>query len=751
MEAFLEPDVPKNPPSYYLPMMAREVFSVVRKHAWIPVAAITYVLGRVAAFYWSVDCIYLILNATSTSVNQAAASVMEAALIDLNNTSQSGDALFPEIAWKIVLYVALWFLCDPSLKLIDAIMIRISAPLSERLTLRLLHAYFHKSEAQAATVPPINVIHHFGNIHEYIAPTYTIAVAKLVASAVELIGLACFIGLVSTPVLGIYLAMLAACFIVGIPVAHRCIGLAFEYFIRRLGASYHYFGAHLASYDIAIIYDQIEKEMTDAAGWARQLTKKTTARRGIDAVAANVIRVPQALGLMGVLLYAVYLQLQQDKLEGGDFLLLFLYQFQGNYCINNFFAAYNKIVANYPNFRRLLDYIDEVPSGLPDASRRTIQVNNEHVGVEFDGVCFSHPGGTFVLENVNFRVIPGQMYAIVGESGGGKSTLIKLMLDRFALSAGRVLIGGEVAATLGLQEIVKHVAILLQASTIRTDTILENIRYARPAATDEEVVQAAHAAGLSKLVEEGRMGQSAGVGGRLLSGGEQRRVAIARVLLLRDQASVFVFDEPDTGLNAKVVQTIFNLIHELKNLGKAVIVITHTPVEMLPFKFDGVVQIEDFHPRPTNESEEDEFPPLDVEPLNPSSRAVSDLRKQQEAERNERSGGGPEMPVTLQLATASAHEDSGKESSDDSLAGGGGAGLTRRQPPRFPRFFFSGAGGGDESSSPDPDRSSPQVTDALLASDDSRRPASLRTTDNLLRKTTPRRKKKSRGKRPSSC
>jgi ABC-type multidrug transport system fused ATPase/permease subunit len=169
--------------------------------------------------------------------------------------------------------------------------------------------------------------------------------------------------------------------------------------------------------------------------------------------------------------------------------------------------------------------------------------------------------------------------AIVGPSGAGKSTLVKLLLRFADPTAGRVLLDGRDLRALTLTGVRRNIAVQLQESHILDASLADNVRYARPAATEAEVEAALQAAaavdfrdglgadGLARLAQHGRR----------LSGGQRRRVEIARLLI--QDAPVVVLDEPTAALDA---DTARHVMRSLKTLlaGRTVIVITHDPVAL---------------------------------------------------------------------------------------------------------------------------------------------------------------------------
>lgn len=213
-------------------------------------------------------------------------------------------------------------------------------------------------------------------------------------------------------------------------------------------------------------------------------------------------------------------------------------------------------------FARIFEYLDLVPaiSDAPDA----IDVSDAPGpigGIEFRDVVFRYPdaaeSGRPTLRGVSFRVDPGQHVAFVGPSGAGKTTVLYLTPRMYEASGGTVLFAGEDVRRLTQESIIDHVGIVSQETYLFHATIAENLRYAKPGASDAELVAACRAANIHHVIEGFENGYDTLVGerGYRLSGGEKQRIAIARVLL--KDPPVLLLDEATSALDTvseRVVQ-----------------------------------------------------------------------------------------------------------------------------------------------------------------------------------------------------
>ena len=194
--------------------------------------------------------------------------------------------------------------------------------------------------------------------------------------------------------------------------------------------------------------------------------------------------------------------------------------------------------------------------------------------IEFEGVSLSHGRGGAVLQNVSFRAEPGQTLAVAGASGSGKSTIADLLVRLLDPDAGTVRLDGHDLRTLRTHDVRRHVQIVDQDPVLFYATIDENVRYAKPDASDAEVLQALEAAGLARFVASLPDGVRTMVGDRglALSAGERQRVVLARSFLAAP--SVLVLDEPSAALDPTAErEVIAGFRHVMR--GRTVIVISH--------------------------------------------------------------------------------------------------------------------------------------------------------------------------------
>jgi len=182
-------------------------------------------------------------------------------------------------------------------------------------------------------------------------------------------------------------------------------------------------------------------------------------------------------------------------------------------------------------------------------ARQLVQVGGS---IAFENIDFSYPGGREVLRGFTLRIEPGQRVGLVGPSGAGKSTIISLVQRLFDIDGGRLLIDGQDLRTMTQDSLRAAIAVVPQEVSLFHRSVLENIRYAKPEASDEAVLAAAKAARCDDFIHALPQGYATIVGerGAKLSGGQRQRLGIARALL--KDAPILVLDEATSALDTEV-------------------------------------------------------------------------------------------------------------------------------------------------------------------------------------------------------
>lgn len=229
------------------------------------------------------------------------------------------------------------------------------------------------------------------------------------------------------------------------------------------------------------------------------------------------------------------------------------------------------------NAERVLEFLE-----LPEESLRNCSDYNAanvpaQADVEFDNITFAYEGQEQkIFDGYSAAFTMGKSYAITGESGRGKSTLMKLLMGFYRISGGSIRIGGHDIYELGLENTRKLIAYIPQEPYMFHDTVRENIRNGNPAASDEEIIRAAKKANAHDFILQLENGYDTILGerGNTLSGGQRQRVAIARAIL--KNAPVIILDEATSALDNESEQLIQQSINNMKD-GRLILMIAHRP------------------------------------------------------------------------------------------------------------------------------------------------------------------------------
>ena len=306
---------------------------------------------------------------------------------------------------------------------------------------------------------------------------------------------------------------------------------------------------------------------TDLASWENARRKDRLSLFALNGGQASII----AIAMTSMMALAAY-NVTHGSMTIGDFVLINAFTMQIFMPLNFLGFVYREIRGSLANIENLFNLLDKQPKVPTDQNAKDLVI--EKGKISFNQVQFSYRPDRTILHDISFDIEAGQKVAVVGESGSGKSTLVKLLFRFYDATQGAISIDGQDISQVNQHSLRKIIGIVPQDTVLFNDTIIENIRYGRPDASDEEVQQAIDLAHLRDFTTSLPKGEQTTVGerGLKLSGGEKQRVAIARTILKRPP--IMVFDEATSSLDSQSEQAILAALKEISE-GHTSLVIAH--------------------------------------------------------------------------------------------------------------------------------------------------------------------------------
>jgi len=224
------------------------------------------------------------------------------------------------------------------------------------------------------------------------------------------------------------------------------------------------------------------------------------------------------------------------------------------------------------NWVPIKELLDMPAQKRPDAENRAAVCANQ--GIRFENVSFSYHDGKEVLHNISFETTPGQVTALVGPSGGGKSTIAKLLAGFWDPSSGFISLGGVETKDISFKQLAEEISFVSQDNFLFDVSIRDNIRLGKPNATDDEIIKAAKAAHCHEFIMALPEGYNtkAGEAGGAMSGGERQRITLARAIL--KPASTIILDEATAYADPENEALIQEAISHLVS-GKNLVIVAH--------------------------------------------------------------------------------------------------------------------------------------------------------------------------------
>lgn len=275
--------------------------------------------------------------------------------------------------------------------------------------------------------------------------------------------------------------------------------------------------------------------------------------------------------IQALTLAVVFYLASEGKLSIGDIALLVMLIQQAGMPLRGlsfFVDSYQRAVANSKDY---LEAMAEKPEPV-QSGRAPLRIKKGEVS--FDDVSFSYGDGERVLNHITFAIRAGEKLALVGESGGGKSTISNLLMGLYPLSEGSVSIDGQSLADVRHSDVRESIATVFQDATLFSGTIRENIAYGRPGASDAEIMKAAKSANADGFITKFEHGLDTEIGERgiKLSGGQKQRIAIARAIL--KDAPILILDEATSSLDSRAEHEVQEALDRLMK-NRTTLIIAH--------------------------------------------------------------------------------------------------------------------------------------------------------------------------------
>jgi ABC-type multidrug transport system fused ATPase/permease subunit len=408
------------------------------------------------------------------------------------------------------------------------------------------------------------------NFESAAAGRLIMAMQPLVQGALTVIGMAWIIFRIDS-----VLALLA---VIVVPVLYYAIGYYATHMQPRLLQV-----KGLEADALSIIHDAMSmvpivsafgREEYELSRFRKQSLVTLAARVGItvrQTLFSLCVNMTTATGTALVLAFGSY-QALRGRLTAGDLLVVLSYVAAVYKPLESISYTFGSLQDNLMGLRMGFHILDTKPQIQERTNARAlVRIAG---GVTFEDVSFSYPERVDTLKRISFHAASGQVIAIVGPTGAGKTTLASLIPRFYDPHEGRILIDGLDIGDLTLKSLRDHISIVPQEPLLFTGTIADNIRYGRLDATMDEVIEAATAANAHDFIARLRDGYQTQIGERgvRLSGGERQRLCVARAFL--KNATILILDEPTASIDSRTEAVILDALDRLM-VGRTTFMIAH--------------------------------------------------------------------------------------------------------------------------------------------------------------------------------
>lgn len=340
---------------------------------------------------------------------------------------------------------------------------------------------------------------------------------------------------------------------------------------RELGNLNGYIEEMVSGQKVVLLFSEEEKVKEEFSEINERLTKSAIIAQGISSFMGPINNFINNISYLIISVAGGYLILTGSEITVGVVFSFLLYMRNFTRPINEIMNLFNTIQSALAGAERVFEVIDEDKEKDKEES---IDIDNIQGNVELRDVTFSYSNGKKILKNVSLEAKKGEVIAIVGPTGAGKTTIVNLLTKFYDIDSGEILIDGKNIDEITRESLRKTVGMVLQDTYLFSETVSENIRYGRLDASDEEVIEAAKMADAHHFIKQLPEGYDTVLSdnGGNLSQGQRQLLAIARAIL--SNASILILDEATSSIDTRTEVLIQNAMLKLME-GKTTFVIAH--------------------------------------------------------------------------------------------------------------------------------------------------------------------------------
>lgn len=427
---------------------------------------------------------------------------------------------------------------------------------------RLSPKYYSTTRTGQIMSRAINDTHHFETLIAHVIP-------EVIVSFLTVLGVFAVLFSIN-PRLALYTLVPIPLIILGFIMYNRYVRPLFRYAQARLGDLNAVLHDNLSGMREIQVFTQEEREMESVGERIMVHSSAITKAVSISACFHGGIDFFAGLGTVSVVLFGGLMAIR-DQMSIADitgFLLYVTSFYQPIMQLNRLNESLQQALAASDRYFEVLDTEPDIHDA-PDA----VELESVEGYITYDNISFNYDEVP-VLKHINLEIKPGEMVALVGPTGVGKTTMANLIPRFYDPNEGRILVDGIDIRTVKVSSLRRHISMVLQDVFLFNGTVADNIAYGSPDATLEEIVEAAIAAGADEFIREMQSGYDTHIGERgvRLSGGQKQRLAIARALLY--DAPILILDEATSSVDTETEAKIATALERLMG-GRTTIVIAH--------------------------------------------------------------------------------------------------------------------------------------------------------------------------------